>query len=411
MAKLREGVKCSNLISAEIIIKMIHEFGLVKTPKIIFGTGSIVQLWNEIYKNNAKVLFVTGDTTLQRGGLKDVVEGIIKKAGVKPFFISVKNEPSPLFIDSVCNTFRKENIDYVVGIGGGSVLDSGKAISAMLLEDEGVKVFLEGVGTKNPSGMKVPFIAIPTTSGTGSETTSNAVFSEVGENGFKKSLRHPNYVPNVAIVDPELTISCPPKLTGATGMDAFTQLLESYLSTKSNPYVDALAFEGMQQIKKGLKKAYRNGNDVEARTSVAFASMTSGISLANAGLGTVHGFASALGGIITVPHGVVCGSLMAVCNDHAVKKMRKEDPDNIALRKYVKVGRMFVDATHTSDEYCTDAFIEMLYNWIEEFCIDGFGSYGFNEEHITSVIALTENKNNPVDFSKEELEEMLRTRI
>src|SRR5512133_1837873 len=162
----------------------------------------------------------------------------------------------------------------------------------MMYKQESVTWFLEGVGTMEHPGTKLPFIAVPTTSGTGSETTKNAVISNTGIKGFKKSLRHDNFVPDIAIIDPVLTVSCSPEITAACGMDCFTQLTEAFLSVKSGSLTDAIAIEGFKAIKRSLKKCYSDGHDLEARAGMSYAALTSGICLANAGLATVHGFAS-----------------------------------------------------------------------------------------------------------------------
>ena len=184
-------------------------------------------------------------------------------------------------------------------------MDAGKSISAMLTKTESIKEYLEGIGTKKHDGKKMPFVAVPTTSGTGSEATKNAVISEIGGRGFKKSLRHDNFVPDSVVIDPRLMISCPQNVTAASGMDVFSQLIEGYLSTNSSPMTDALALSGLRYIKEGLLKSYETGDDIDARGKVAYASYLSGVVLANAGLGTVHGFASPIGGYFDIPHGVV----------------------------------------------------------------------------------------------------------
>ena len=197
------------------------------------------------------------------------------------------------------------------------------------------------VGTKDHPGTKIPFIAVPTTSGTGSEATKNAVISRVGKDGFKKSLRHDNFVPDIALVDPELTLSCPQNITAASGMDCFTQLTEAYLSTKSNEYTDALAFEGLKAIKSSLLRTYRDGNDIEARSGMSFAALTSGICLANAGLGVIHGFASSIGGLYNIPHGIVCGTLMAVSNELTVRRLREIPGSTDCPEKVCIAGKTF----------------------------------------------------------------------
>ena len=204
-------------------------------------------------------------------------------------------------------------------------MDAGKAIAAMLPLHEPVKNYLEGVGTRSHPGVKLPFIAVPTTAGTGSEAAKNAVLSETGEKGYKRSLRHNNFVPNVAVIDPILTLSCPPATTAASGMDAFTQLLESYLSTAGNPITDALAYEGLRQVSGNLLHAFRSGDDLNARIGMALAAFLSGLTLTNAGLGLVHGFAASIGGYFPIAHGVICSSMMPAVNRVTVRRLRSLD--------------------------------------------------------------------------------------
>jgi alcohol dehydrogenase class IV len=299
----------------------------------------------------------------------------------------------------------------VVGIGGGSVLDSGKALSAMMYRSESVTEFLEGVGTRDHPGTKLPFIAIPTTSGTGSEATKNAVISSVSKEGFKKSLRHENFVPDAALVDPELTINCPQHITAASGMDCFTQLTEAFLSDKSNDYTDAFAIAGLKNIKTSLIRSYNHGDDIEARTGMSFAALSSGICLANAGLGVVHGFASSIGGMYDIPHGLICGTLMASANEINVRELRSRSLNPGALKKYSQLGKMFIDEKEKTEDYYIDAFIQYLHKLTYDLNLEGLKKYGLKEEDLELICRNTEIKNNPVRLATEDLREILFERL
>ncbi|MFW5821147.1 MAG: iron-containing alcohol dehydrogenase, partial [Bacteroidota bacterium] len=257
----------------------------------------------------------------------------------------------------------------------------------------------------------IPFIAMPTTSGTGSEATKNAVISEIGLNGFKKSLRHDNFVPDMAILDPELTLGCPPSITAASGMDCFTQLTEAFLSGKASVYTDAFAREGLKAIKTSLVKAVKNGDDLEARAGMSFAALNSGVCLANAGLGTVHGFASVIGGKFDIPHGLVCGTLMAPANRVTVRELRSEDPENYALKKYAELGRLFLDSEGQTDDYYTDGFIDYLYRLTQDLQVPDLKDYGILEEDVREIAIKAGNKNNPFDLSEENRKEILAERV
>jgi alcohol dehydrogenase class IV len=321
---------------------------------------------------------------------------------------TIDHEPTPAMIDLAVQRYAGGSTDVVVAIGGGSVLDAGKAIAAMLPLNEPVKDYLEGVGTKaSHPGTKIPFIAIPTTAGTGSEATKNAVLAEVGKNGYKKSLRHNNFVPNVAIIDPALTITCTPATTAASGMDAFTQLLESYLSTAANPMTDALALEGLRHVAQSLSIAYRQGDNIAARTGMALAAYLSGITLANAGLGLVHGFASSIGGYAAIPHGVVCSTLMAAANKITVRKLRTQHTAEEALTKYITVGRIFSHDQTKPDEYYIDSLLATIETWTAEMRIPTLGQEGITSADFEKIVAAADNKNNPANLDKDEMTEVL----
>lgn len=389
---------------------MIKQFQTKPLPLIIFGVDEISRLPEIIKEKGKNPLFILSPTFAQSTDWH-ALHANISTSMTQPLYIEeISGEPSPNIIDSITNRWQKESIDIVIAIGGGSVLDAGKAISAMLCEKDGVENYLEGVGSQIPSGSKIFFIAIPTTSGTGSEATSNAVLAKRGENGFKKSLRHDNYIPNIALVDPALTLSCPVELTTACGMDTFSQLVEGYLSIKGSAVSDSIAIEGIRAISRSLEKVYTDGTDIEARTDIAYASLCSGIVLANAGLGTVHGFASTIGGLFPVPHGVVCGTLMAHANRLTLIRLRKTGENPEALEKYARLGRIF-GCKEEKARAQQDHFIDELIRFSSLFEIPPLSDYGMNREDISKIINLSGNKYNPAQLDREELTEMLESRI
>jgi len=272
-------------------------------------------------------------------------------------------------------------------------------------------VFLEVVGDREHPGTKIPFIAIPTTAGTGSEATKNAVLSSVGPHGFKRSLRHDNFVPEIALVDPELTRECPPDITAASGMDCFTQLTEAYLSTRANEYTDALALAGIKAVKESLRRACADGDDMEARSGMAFAALTSGICLANAGLGAVHGIAGTTGAMFNIPHGVVCGTLMAAANEVTVRELRNSDKESGALRKYSILGRLVTGKERGTDEYFQDTFIQYLHLLTESLELPRLRQYGLTQGDIITISTATDSKNNPVRFSTQHFQEIITQRL
>jgi alcohol dehydrogenase class IV len=389
---------------------LISSFSLKIPPQIIFGTGKLAELENIIVRFGSRPLLVLGNRSFLETDHYDSLQKIFSKLGIRVQTVHIGSEPSPEMIDTIVANPSCAEIDLVIAIGGGSTLDSGKALSAMLAEGGEVTRFLEGVGTETPSGSKLPFIAIPTTSGTGSEATSNAVISSVGKQGFKSSLRHDNFIPNLALVDPTLTLSCPKKLTVACSMDCFTQLVEGYLSTNSSSLTDALALDGIRAINRSLRVVCGDGSNLPARTDLSYAALLSGIVLSNSGLGTVHGFAPVIGGLFAIPHGVICGSLMAPANALTLKSLRATASDHPALSKYTKLGKIFSDQKKT-DAWYQDYFIEELERLAGELDIPKLSEYGVTINDIKNIVDKTGNKYNPAQLTKEDLANILRSRI
>jgi alcohol dehydrogenase class IV len=390
---------------------MVKPFQFSRLPQIWFGTDKIKILPDLIRKYGNTVLLITGKRSFSSSGKEAELLDKLKRAGIQVYVVSVSGEPSPTMVDEIVMRFRNEKPEVVVAIGGGSVMDAGKAVSAMITVKEPIRDFLEGIGQSDHPGSKIPFIAAPTTSGTGSEATKNAVISDVGKNGFKRSLRHENFMPDVAVVDPALTLSCPPRLTAASGMDCFTQLVEAYTSDKASEYSDAFALRGIKAASLSLLRAYKDGSDIEARSSMAFSSLTSGICLANAGLGIVHGFASSIGGKFEIPHGIICGTLMAVSNEINVRKLVHGEGGSSYLNKYARLGEMLKEESGKSDGYYIEWFIDHLHHMTYELNLPGLKAAGMTEDSFEEICSATENKNNPVKLTKEEMIEILSRRF
>lgn len=390
---------------------MVRPFNFNRLPEIFFGEGKLGLLPGLIGKFGKKIILVTGRKSFIGTDAAEALLDSSGRNGISFGRIEISGEPSPDDIDSAVKLSSGNDYKAVVAIGGGSVMDAGKAISAMYGLGGPVIEFLEGVGTRLHPGSKLPFVAVPTTSGTGSEATSNAVISRVGRNGFKKSLRHPAFVPDIALVDPVLTQSCSPEITAASGMDCFTQLTEAFLSDRANEFTDALAPEGLKALGKSLAKAYHDGSDIQARSGMSFAALVSGICLANAGLGVVHGFASSVGGMLDIPHGVICGTLMAPANRIIVRELRSGRGRREVLAKYALLGKLFTGEDGKTDEYYTDGFINFLYAISEELRLPRLSHYGLESNLVPEICSATGQKNNPVKLDDTELEEILTERL
>ena len=361
-------------------------FSFASTPHIHFGIGERQKLLSIVQGMGTKALLVTGGTSFnQSDRCQALWQSLQLSLDVKR--VSVSGEPSPDWVDEVVQTHKDWMPDCVIAIGGGSAVDAAKAVAGLLPSGDSVMAYLEGVGEgKVFSGITTPLIALPTTAGTGGETSKNAVLSVIGEHGFKKSFRHESLVAKHIILDPELTLSCPAHVTAACGMDAFTQLLESFVSTHANPMTDALAWSGLQQIKQGLLAAFGNGEDIEARASMLYASSISGLTLANAGLGSVHGLASPLGAFFPIPHGVVCGALLYEAVRINIDAMLAREPENIALKKYADVGRMMCGDEQLDDNAARQSFLSLLKTWSVQLNMPKLSNYGVKTGDIPKLI-------------------------
>ena len=392
----------------------VFSFAFARVPEIHFGPGKLSSLPQHIARFGKNIVLITGGASFMRSVAGPRLAAALDQAGITTIRVGLTGEPSPVFVDTTVERCRTERIDCVVGIGGGSVLDAGKAVAAMLPQEGSVVPYLECVDSLKHNGRKVPFIAVPTSSGTGSEATKNAVLSQIGSDGYKSSLRHDNFVPDVALIDPELMLGCPPDVTAACGLDTLTQLLEAYVSTKASPMTDALALDGLAHVASGFMAAYENGSEnLAARADMAYAALLSGIVLANAGLGVVHGFAGPLGGFFPIPHGVVCGTLIGAATRINIETMRHDATRySAALEKYARAGAVLSGRQHVVDvEADCDLLIRMLDKWIAGTGIARLSAYGITRTDFARILDRTNNKNSPVTLDHPQLQAILDNRL
>ena len=397
-------------------LHVIPEFSVSCLPRIVFGEGTFGQVPILAATFGQRVLVITGGRSLRGSSNWHALTAGLRTRGLSWEEMRVDGEPSPQLVDEAVRIWRNAQIDVVVGIGGGSVLDAAKAVAGLLPHGNSVMDHLEGVGPELPyNGPATPFIAVPTTAGTGSEATRNAVLSVQGTQGFKKSFRHALLVPRYAVVDPLLLASCPPDLIAANGMDALTQLLESYVSSRANPFTDALALSGLTAVRDGLFDWYEgNEHAASGRSRMAYAALLSGITLAQTGLGSVHGLASPLGAFFPIPHGVACGTLVAAATEMNIRALRARAPDNEALGKYAQVGRLLADKPLLSREQAWEQLVRTLNDWTQRMFLPRLRTYGLHEKDFSSIISHCRGssmKTNPVALTDAEVREILIARF
>jgi len=394
---------------------LISDFSISRIPRIEFGPGALGKLPAIARGYGTNPLIVTGSRSFQRSGNWSVLTAGLEAAGMSFQTFSVSDEPSPQLVDAAVQAMQPHQIDVVIGIGGGSALDAAKAIAGLLKPGNSVMDHLEGVGPELPyQGPSTPFIAVPTTAGTGSEATRNAVLSVRGENGFKKSFRDEKLVAEYALVDPDLLATCPPEVIAANGMDALTQLLESYVSSRSTPLTDSLAWGGMKAARDGLLAFHASAEDAEARNRMAYAALISGITLAQVGLGSVHGLAAPLGAFFPIPHGAACGTLIAEATRVNIDAMRRRDPHNPALEKYALVGRLLSKTASPEQAEAHAALLEILDRWTQALHLAGLGHFGVTRADIPRVVRHCRGssmKTNPIVLEDGEIAALLEARL
>jgi alcohol dehydrogenase len=395
----------------------IPAFALGRLPRITFGEGSFARVPELAAVHGRRALIVTGGRSLDASGRRALLVAGLAAAGVAVAGeVAVLDEPSPGVVDRAVDAHRGAGVEVVIGVGGGSVLDAAKAIAGLLRTRTSVRDHLEGVGPGLPyPGPAVPFVAVPTTAGTGSEATRNAVISERGPDGYKRSFRDERLVAADAVVDPDLLAGHGPVAIATNGMDAVTQLLEAYVSLRATPPTDALALSGLEAARDGLPAWHADPDGPGAplpRSRMAYASLVSGICLAHAGLGAVHGLASPLGARYPIPHGAACGATLAAATAANIAALRERAPGSPALPRYGRLGRLLarLPATAPDREACA-ALVDVLGTWTARLEVPVLGRFGLDEEGVAAVVADARGssmRTNPIELTDDELAAILR---
>jgi alcohol dehydrogenase class IV len=375
---------------------MTAAFDFATAGRIMVGTGRIAELPNVLSGLGSRALVCTGANPNRHKRLLAALD-------MPTEVFAVAGEPTIATARAATAVAGDHGADVVVAIGGGSVIDVGKCV-AMLLANGGDPLdYIEVIGAgRKITQQAAPCVAVPTTAGTGTEVTANAVLASP-THGVKASLRSPMMIPRIALVDPELTVSCPPPVTASSGLDALTQCLEPFVSCQANALTDGLSVEGLRRGASGLRVAYADGHDIDARTDMAMCSLLGGIALANAKLGAVHGLAGVIGGTAHVPHGVACAALLAPVIEANFRALTASQPGHPALGRYAQVAELLAGRTGAS--------IEEGVAWIRDTLalleIPGIAAFGITSQQADEIAAKAINsssmRGNPVVLSLSDL--------
>ncbi len=379
------------------------DFEFATSKRILFGSGVLARVPKTAAAMGRKALVVTGVSP----GRHLPFLNQLQAAGIECTVFKVEGEPTTSIILAGINRARQSACDMVVGIGGGSVIDTGKAVAVMLTNKGQLLDYLEVVGKglqlANPSA---PYIAIPSTAGTGAEVTRNAVI-ESTEHKVKVSMRSPHMLPALAVVDPALTHTMPPQVTASTGLDALTQLMEAFVTHQANPLTDGICREGISRAARSLQRAFEQGADTSAREDMAIASLFGGLALANAKLGAVHGFAGPVGGMYHAPHGLICARLTPLVMEANVNAIKTRQPRSASLLRYHELARILTGNSQAEARHGVE--------WLKDLClilnVPSLGQVGLKASDIPEIVAksaaASSMKGNPVELTASELTAIL----
>lgn len=382
-------------------------FDFLNTPQIIFGCGRFDELGKIIESFGKRILLVASNSALKHKIVDKEIMIINDQYDYSIEISILKGEPDTEQIDKCVEIGLKNKSELIIGLGGGSVIDAGKAVAGLISNGGNSKDYMEVIGKgRKITKEALPYIAIPTTAGTGSEVTKNAVILSK-EDKLKSSIRSPLLVPKIALIDPELMTTIPKEITASTGLDALTQLIEAYTSNKSQPITDELARIGIKRAAESLILAYENGDDISAREDMAFAALLSGICLANAGLGAIHGFAGPIGGMYGIPHGIICGTLLKPVIEENIRLMLSQVPFHRSLTKYSEINHLLGGIQPDGIKDAANQLIEKLNKLSKKLNIPKLSKYNLKEDSFESIILKAKKsssmKYNPIELSDESL--------
>jgi alcohol dehydrogenase len=394
-------------------------FSIGRLPRISFGPGGFAQVPEAVARHGKSALIVTGAASFRRSPHWPALLEGLSAHDIEHAAVSVSGEPEAMHVDGLIAEFRPRRIDVVVGVGGGSVLDTAKAIAGLLRTTTSLVDHLEGMPNQAAyPGPALPWIAVPTTAGTGSEATRNGTFIVRGEHAAKRSFRDELLVAAEAVVDPDLLVGQSAHGLAANGADALTQLIESYLSLRANRFTDALAIDALPGVGMALPRWHGavvdGGDDPAARAAMSYGALAGGISLAHAGLGVVHGLIAPLSAVIDVPHGAGCGALLVAGMETNVRALESRAPESPALGKLARLGRLLAGSAG-DDAAARRHLVDWLRALVERLNIRGLGSYGLSADLIPGLAASARTSSsmhsNPVELTHEELTKVLRESV
>jgi alcohol dehydrogenase class IV len=388
------------------------QFEFMTAGRIIYGRGVFQHIGQLIAERGRNILIVRGGNHLEQSGILKRLQSDLDLRELKRTFYTVQGETTPEAVAAVLEAARKNHCDAVIGLGGGSVIDAAKAAASLSTNGGDLFDYLEGIGSgQQLTKPALPLIAVPTTSGTGSEVTKNAVIT-VAVKKAKVSLRSPHLIPAIALVDPQLTDHLPSAITASTGLDALSQLIETYVTKRANPMTDSLSLTGIRLCARSLHRVFQNGQDQDGRDDLALAALLSGICLANAGLGAIHGLAAPLGACFPIPHGVACGRLLPSVIKANIDALNSLDRQNFYLSRFVDVAEAWLGTRRLEKNSMVDSLVHHLNKLISNLNLPSLKSFGVSPQDLPMLAEKAKYsssmRGNPVMLSENTLIDILR---